>query len=246
MGRFSEQRGARGLPPAPSSAAAARSRPSPAGSRATARRAGASTSINRSRAPRRRPRKGGSELDRDAVDQTREDGQPADPVRENVMEHHHQRAPASGKTGHQSGRPQRSAGRQPPGHRLGDHTQQRVLVAGRGATDRTAHDCRCRNEESSIHTGRPHPNGTSISRCRSRGMAVMRPVIASRTAATSTGGPGVEHQDGRHLHRRAGDVAHQLHHVGGARPLHAHPCISAHAADAATHCPTVDAEVSGP
>ena len=35
--------------------------------------------------------------------------------------------------------------------------------------------------------------------------------------------PGLQHQDGCHLHRRAGDVAHQLHHIVLARPLGTHP-----------------------
>ena len=39
---------------------------------------------------------------------------------------------------------------------------------------------------------------------------------------------GLQHQDGCHLHRRAGDVAHQLHHIVLARPLGTHPAPHIH------------------
>jgi len=40
--------------------------------------------------------------------------------------------------------------------------------------------------------------------------------------------PGLQHQDGCHLHRHAGDVAHQLHHIVLARPLGTHPAPHIH------------------
>jgi hypothetical protein len=65
---------------------------------------------------------------------------------------------------------------------------------------------------SSIQNGRPHPNGASTSRWRSRGTAAIRAAITWRTtrhrAAT-----GLEHEDSGHLHRRAGDIAHQIRQI---------------------------------
>ena len=194
--------------------------------------------ITTSRRPSRERRVG---VDRGAVDQAAQDGQPADPVREDVVEHHHQRAPASSESGHQCRRPQRSTGPKRPGHRLGDDTHQRMLVAGRSATDGTdmiadvergvIDPDRPAAPERDVHQPLPQPRygrDTTLQRLPHGGHIERR--------------PAVENQDGRHLHRRARDVAHQLHHVGRAQTLDTHPCIGTHASESGPHhCVTVEA-----
>ena len=146
------------------------------------------------------------------------------------MEHHHQRAPSCGESGDQCRRPQRSAGAKRPGHRLGDDVQQRLLVAGRSATDRT--DMIADVERGVIDPDRPaapeRDIHQSLSQPRYRRDATLHRL--------SHGGHierlcAVQHQDGRHLHRCAGDVAHQIHHVGGAQALDTHPRVDTHASD---------------
>lgn len=78
-----------------------------------------------------------------AIDEGGEDGQPADPVGEHVVEHDHQGTAIAREAGDEGGRPQRPVGREPAGHGLRCDTEEGVLVAGRRAADRRR-GARCR------------------------------------------------------------------------------------------------------
>jgi hypothetical protein len=132
-------------------------------------------------ATRRLPRHPRAGLQRIAIDQTGQDGQPADAVGEHVMERHHQRAPATRQPGDKGDRPKRPA--------LCSRSTSLVAAAfSRAWSPGAAHSMdemgpATSNDESSPRIGRPHQNGTAISRCRISGTDATR--LASATLVSA-------------------------------------------------------------
>lgn len=165
------------------------------------------------------------------IDQAREHGEPADAVRQNVVQHHDDGALAPGKPGHHGRRPQRPV----PGQAAGDG------IHGRG-------------EQGLLVTGRRARNGADVLRdVELRVVGPVRPIASEGGPYQALSQPGnrrdasgqrppylgrfnlrVEHQHRADLHRRTAGVRRQFHEIGRARALD-HRCVAAGACPPGRH-----------